>query len=154
LLAQPSGLALHGDSLFFADSETSSVRKLDLATMTVSTLVGAGLFDFGHRNGGFTDARLQHPLALALLPDGNLLVADSYNGVLRLLDMKSHTVRDLDDGFICRDPLCLPPGGEPAGVSIDPHAPANDPRILCVETNRHRVVEIRPARREYRTWAA
>jgi streptogramin lyase len=153
LLAQPSGLSVHGDSLFFVDSETSSVRQLDLATMTVSTLVGTGLFDFGHRNGSFAEARLQHPLGLASLPDGNLLVADSYNGVVRVLDMESRTVRDLDDGFTCHDKLCLPPGGEPAGVAVDPHAPADDPRILCVETNRHRIVEIRPARREYRTWA-
>ena len=29
-----------------------------------------------------------------------------------------------------------------------------DPRLLLVETNRHRVVEIFPARRSYRTWAA
>ena len=28
------------------------------------------------------------------------------------------------------------------------------PRVLVVETNRHRILEVRPARRSYRTWAA
>lgn len=153
LLAQPSGLALANGAVFFADAEASAVRWLDLATMQVQTLVGTGLFDFGYADGDFAEARLQHPLGLDALPDGTLLVADSYNNTVRVLDPVSRTVRTLDDGFVCRDRLCLPPGGEPAGVAADPRAPADDPRILLVETNRHRIMEIRPARREYRTWA-
>src|SRR5262245_59931647 len=46
-LAQTSGLALHGGDLYFADSETSSIRKVGLgADGVVSTVVGKGLFDF------------------------------------------------------------------------------------------------------------
>ncbi len=153
LLAQPSGLALHGDALLVADSETSAVRRLDLATMRVETLAGAGLFTFGHRNGPLAEALLQHPLGVGVL-DGDVLVADSYNGRVRVLDLAAGTARDLDEGHLCRDPLCLPPGGEPASVCPDPRAPASDPRVLVVETTRHRIVEHRPARRAYRTWAA
>lgn len=148
-LAQPSGLALADGLLLFADSESSAVRALDLERMEVTTLVGEGLFSFGHVNGDFAAARLQHPLGVAPLPDGAVLVADSYNGVLRVLDPATRTARDLDDGYACRDPVCLPPGGEPAGAWPDPHAP----RILSVETNRHRIVEILPRERAYRTWS-
>lgn len=154
LLAQPSGLALHGDALFIADSETSAVRRLDLDMMELRTLAGAGLFAFGHRNGTLAEARLQHPLGVAALDEETVLVADSYNGVIRVLDLAAGSVRDLDDGYTCGDAICLPHGGEPAGVSVDPRAPPGDPRLLVVETNRHRVVEYRPARRRYRTWAA
>ena len=38
--AQPSGLALAPDRLYFADSETSSIRYVDLASGQVHTLVG------------------------------------------------------------------------------------------------------------------
>ena len=49
MLAQPSGLALDGSRLFFADSESSAVRVLDLDSLEVRTLAGAGLFSFGAR---------------------------------------------------------------------------------------------------------
>src|SRR6185436_18969630 len=88
-LAQPSGLALNGprDRLFFADSETSAIRAINLVRATrVTTLVGTGLFDFGHKNGPFESARLQHPLGLTWVANGGagqIIVADSYNGTLR-----------------------------------------------------------------------
>ncbi|RMI08657.1 NHL domain-containing thioredoxin family protein [Cellulomonas triticagri] len=50
---------------------------------TVGTAVGAGLFDFGHRDGAADQALLQHPLGVAVLPDGSVVVADTYNGAVR-----------------------------------------------------------------------
>ncbi len=152
MLAQPSGLALDGSRLFFADSESSAIRMLDLDGLAVRTLAGTGLFSFGARNGPLQDAEFQHPLGLGMLDANTLLIADSYNDRVRVLDLAAGQVRDLDAG-VCQDRLCLPPGGEPAGVCADPRAPGTDPRILVVETNRHRIIEVRPARRTHRTWA-
>ncbi|MEE1650943.1 thioredoxin-like domain-containing protein [Brachybacterium sp. J144] len=85
--AQPSGLdELPDGRIVIADSETSAVRVLDPQTMRVSTLVGQGLFDFGHVDGPADVARLQHPLAVTALPDGRIAVADTYNGAIRLID--------------------------------------------------------------------
>jgi thiol-disulfide isomerase/thioredoxin/sugar lactone lactonase YvrE len=147
-LAQPSGLALSPDrtALLFADAETSSIRSVDLGTGEVRTLVGTGLFDFGHVGGSFEDAQLQHCLGLAPL-DGQVLVADSYNGAVRVLDLAARTVSDLDDGFLCEDAVCLPLA-EPAGVW--PDGPG---RVLVADTNNHRIVEILPEGRRTRTWA-
>ena len=149
-LAQPSGLALSpdGTQLYFADSETSAVRTVTLeASPTVTTLVGTGLFDFGHRNGSFAEARLQHPLGIAWY-DSKLLVADSYNGVIRLLDPRRGEVSDFDDGsYLCGDPICIP-ASEPAGVAV-----AGD-RVFLVDTNNHRVLVYDPATKQYRTWFA
>ena len=151
-LAQPSGLALSPDhgTLYFADSETSSVRALGLrAPRMVSTLVGSGLFDFGHVNGPFEKARLQHALGVDLLPDGSPVVADSYNGAIRVLDLAAGEADDFDDGtYTCTDPLCVP-AAEPAGVTV-----AEDGRVFLVDTNNHRVLVYHPDNRTYRTWAA
>lgn len=148
ILAQPSGLALSpdGQELYFADSETSAVRRLSLnGRAMVETLVGRGLFEFGHHNGAFGQARLQHPLGVAA-GDGAVFVADSYNGALRRLDLTDRSVQDLGGDFACIDKICLP-AGEPAGLSLDGH------RILVSDTNNHRVLEYDLAARHVRTWA-
>ncbi|HEY3294820.1 MAG TPA: thioredoxin-like domain-containing protein [bacterium] len=77
-LAQPSGLTRKGDWLYFADSEVSALRRANLKTRTVETLIGSGLFDFGDRTGSLRSAKLQHPLGVAVSGD-DILVADTYN---------------------------------------------------------------------------
>ncbi len=149
LLAQPSGIAPapDGRGLFFADAESSAIRHLALAPRPqVSTLVGQGLFAFGHENGPFDQALLQHPLGLAVTA-GAILVADSYNGMLRRLDLRSHRVDDLAIGD-CADPLCRP-AAEPAGIAV-----AGPARLLVSDTNNHRIIEVDLAAGRYRTWAA
>lgn len=146
-LAQPSGLALSParDAVFFVDSETSSLRLATLEERPrVGTLVGAGLFEFGHVNGPFPQARLQHPLGLAWR-DGGLVVADSYNARLRWVDLAQRSVGDLDEGFLCEDALCLPLA-EPAGIA------AAGGRLLVSDTNNHRILEYRLSERAYCTW--
>ena len=98
--AQPSRLVPDGDRLWLVDAETSSVRVVEEGAagqdgqdgqrgrqgLVVRTVVGSGLFDFGFRDGPAGEAALQHPLGLALLPDGSLAVCDTYNGAVRRLD--------------------------------------------------------------------
>lgn len=148
-LAQPSGLARNGDGriLYFADSETSAVRRLSLdGTPTVETLVGTGLFEFGDANGPFGEARFQHPLGLTWC-DGQVIVADSYNGKLRVLDLDHGQVRDVEEnGFDCADDVRVA-AGEPAGV-----AAAGPGRFLMTDTNNHRVLEVLTDERVLRTW--
>ena len=78
-LAQPSGITVGGGKLYFADSETSSVRSADLTPSgRVQTIVGLDLFVFGDHDGTDHNVRLQHPIGIAY-HDGGLLVADTYN---------------------------------------------------------------------------
>jgi thiol-disulfide isomerase/thioredoxin len=98
--AQTSGIVPSVDAegrsdghLWIADSETSSLRRVELSdgtdgspAATITTAVGQGLFDFGHRDGAADQALLQHPLGVATLPDGSVVVADTYNGALRRYD--------------------------------------------------------------------
>jgi DNA-binding beta-propeller fold protein YncE len=84
-MAQPSGLTTDGMRLYVADSETSSIRAVDLDSPgRVETIVGEGLFDFGDQDGSGSHVRLQHPLGLALHQE-RLYVADTYNHKIKII---------------------------------------------------------------------
>lgn len=149
-LAQPSGLWLDRDNkiLYFLDAETSALRAVTLCSEhRADTLIGAGLFDYGHRNGAFCHARLQHPLALAPC-DGGLVVADTFNDALRHIDLKTRKVDDIgEDVFDWADGL-EPDLCEPAGI-----AAAGPGRFLVVDSNHHRILEILTNEKTVRPWA-
>ena len=92
-LAQPSGLVSNGgETLFFVDSETSSVRSASTNPAgNVETLVGTGLFDFGDRDGVGDTVLLQHPQGLCFA-NGFVYVADSYNNRIKRLDPASREI--------------------------------------------------------------
>lgn len=98
-LAQPSGLFRVGSLLYFADSESSTVRVADFARDTVRVIAGTtqnNLFDFGDRDGAPGDSRLQHALGVTGMPDGaQIFIADTYNSKLRLYDPLSDRVTTL-----------------------------------------------------------
>lgn len=119
--AQTSGLAVSGDRLWLADSETSSLRYVE--DDLVHTAVGTGLFDFGFRDGPAADALLQHPLGVASLPDGSVAVADTYNGA----------VRRFADGVLSTIASDL---SEPSGLYVD----GRD--LVVVESSAHRLTRI------------
>ncbi len=142
-LAQPSGLALSGNHLYFADSEVSAVRRLDLAAERVETLVGKGLFDFGDVDGPFDRARFQHCLGVTVGGAG-LLVADTYNHKVKELDLERREVRTvLGDGRPGTDrggALALfEPGGLHAAEGV----------LYIADTNNHRVVRVSLADRSW-----
>lgn len=92
--AQPSGLAGDGTFLYVADSESSSIRRIDPIAGKVETLAGGNLFDFGHQDGVGLAARFQHPLGLAY-HNGVLYIADTYNHDIRTLTTATTAVKTL-----------------------------------------------------------
>ncbi|MGQ0771255.1 MAG: thioredoxin-like domain-containing protein [Nitrososphaerota archaeon] len=105
-LAQPSGIAIFGNVLYFADSEVSAVRQINLAEKQVRTIVGHGLFEFGHQDGPTDGALFQHPLGLCATQD-SIFVADTYNSAIRVIDQKSNQVFTLI-GKAEKNMVCLP----------------------------------------------
>ncbi|MFL6161758.1 MAG: thioredoxin-like domain-containing protein [Jatrophihabitantaceae bacterium] len=121
-LAQPSGLAVDGDRLWFADSETSALRYLT-ADGQLGTAIGEGLFDFGHVDGLAVRARLQHPLGVLVLADSSIAIADTYNSALRRYSPATDQVSTLATEL-----------AEPSGlVEVDGE-------LLAVESAAHRLV--------------
>jgi thiol-disulfide isomerase/thioredoxin len=134
--AQSSGLAEDADgNIWVADSETSALRKLvigDDGNIAVESAVGKGLFDFGFRDGEASEARLQHPLGVTVLPDGSVAIADTYNGAVRRYDPASGTVSTLARGL-----------SEPSDVIVDhTHAAGSEPLLVVVEANKHQLVYV------------
>ncbi|TVU47295.1 hypothetical protein EJB05_06890, partial [Eragrostis curvula] len=92
--AQPSGISLAPElqELFVADSESSSVRAVNLKTGGSRLLAGGdpvfpeNLFRFGDYDGTGSDALLQHPLGVVYASDNQIYVADSYNHKIKRLD--------------------------------------------------------------------
>ncbi len=135
--AQPSGLSMYGNYLFVADSEVSAVRRIDLEHRIVRTIVGEGLFVFGHQDGDLSEARFQHPLGLHA--DGNrIFVADTYNHAIRLIDLVAGRVTTLvgrpEMKTVCKidDPNCDTLGlFEPSDIKL------HDNKLYIADTNNH-----------------
>ena len=89
--AQPSGIIANGANLFVADSESNIIRQINTQTGEVETLVGGDLYIFGDADGEGDDVRLQHPLGIVLY-EGKVLIADTYNHKIKLLDVEKKTV--------------------------------------------------------------
>ena len=136
-LAQPSGLSIYDNTLYFADSEVSAIRKIDLAQNTVSSIVGHGLFEFGHEDGHIDNALLQHPLGLCAAKD-TIFVADTYNSAVRVIDLKSSQVYTLI-GKTEKNTVCLPENPqcnilalyEPSDIEV------YDNKLYIADTNNH-----------------
>jgi sugar lactone lactonase YvrE len=131
--AQPSGLAPAPDGgLWLADAETSALRRVVPVDggVQVRTAVGQGLFDFGHRDGAADQALLQHPLGVAALPDGSVVVADTYNGALRRFDPATDEVTTLATGL-----------AEPSDVLVQVTDDGGI-HLLVVESAAHRLTRV------------
>jgi outer membrane protein assembly factor BamB len=95
---QPSGLAHNGHVLYIADAEASAIRTLNIDTGRVLTPLGQGLFDFGDVDGHVDDALLQHCVGVEII-DSDVYIADTYNGKIKVLDLRRLRVRTLTDGL-------------------------------------------------------
>ncbi|XP_033109725.1 NHL repeat-containing protein 2-like [Anneissia japonica] len=150
--AQPSGISLARDekinSLFVADSESSSVRSVALKDGATKGVVGGerdpmNLFAYGDVDGKGVDAKLQHPLGVAWnQADQKLYVADSYNHKIKMVDPLAKTC------------VTLAGNGKPGkkDCSIFEEVEFNEPGGLCVtpdgsglfvaDTNNHAIRHI------------
>ncbi|MDA0264331.1 MAG: alkyl hydroperoxide reductase [Chloroflexi bacterium] len=135
-LAQPCGIATDGVKLYFADSETSSVRSADINPAgKVQTIVGLDLFVFGDVDGSDHRVRLQHPIGIAH-HDGVIYIADTYNHkIKRVLPATRSAFTVLGTGaFGHTDGAAeVAQFSEPSGISF-----ANG-KMYIADTNNHAI---------------
>ena len=150
--AQPSGLSLAGDGrLFVADTESSSVREVDLESLQLETLAGGDLFAWGDEDGAGLGVRFAHPMGVAL-GGRYLYVADTYNHRIKELDPDTGRVRALfgnghalSERVAREEALAFRPleADESTALLFEPQGVSVSGRTLYVaDTNNHRVLAI------------
>jgi DNA-binding beta-propeller fold protein YncE len=132
--SQPSGIVSDGKKLWVADSEANIIREINFQTEAVETLVGGDLFQFGDKDGEGDDVLLQHPLGVALY-DRKILIADTYNHKIKILDAEKRLV----ETFLGTGKSGQIDGAgdaafyEPAGLSVA------DGKLFVADTNNHAI---------------
>lgn len=131
---KPSGLTLSADGLvIIADRGNHSIRSMD-AEAQVATVAGSGFA--GYQDGASDQARFAFPTAVALDNQGRILVADSGNHCIRMIDAGQVTsyagkcgFPGLDDGDLLQARF-----NSPSDLLV-----LDDGRILVSEESSHRI---------------
>jgi sugar lactone lactonase YvrE len=141
------GVALDGaGALYVADSNNNTIRKLDLASRTVSTVAGAAGTP-GFTNGDATTvARFNTPTGLAFDATRKLLyIADANNGAIRTYDPATQQVATLANASIVQ-----PDGIVYDGASTLYVADAGAHQVWSVDVTTHAVAPIAGSSRGFR----
>jgi sugar lactone lactonase YvrE len=86
-LNEPAALAVDSrGNLYIADQSNNRVRKIDLTTGIMTTVAGTG--ETGYTGDGVpaTETGVSGPSGLALGPEGDLYIADTFSGRIRRVD--------------------------------------------------------------------
>ena len=91
---EPSGgLVFGGGKLYVADTLSSRVRAIDMATGMIETVVGTGTPGYAGDGGQAKDAQLNFPRDLEIGPEGDLYIADTDNSVIRAVNLTTGVIR-------------------------------------------------------------
>ena len=83
-LSGPSGIALDSvGNVYIADGGNNRIRKVDIATGIISTIVGNGTGGYGGDSGLALDAKIFDPISICFDRAGNLYIGDYYNERVR-----------------------------------------------------------------------
>lgn len=138
-LKNPKSVALFGNALYIADGYNHRIRKVDLNTGIITTVVGAGTAGFSGDGGPATLAKLNTPQRIAFDSVGNLYITDTLNNRIRRVDYATGiitTVAGNGNGVFAGD------GGlavnasirRPRGIAL-----ANDSTIYIADSENHRI---------------
>jgi len=124
-LNQPGSLALDSiGNLYIADSGNNVIRRITAATGIISTFAGTGTAGYNGDGEAATAADLYNPTGIAFDSDGNLYIADTYNGRIRRVAASTGMISTVagdgnfaysGDGLPAIDAAMF----EPSGVAVD-----------------------------------
>ena len=117
----PSGVAINpsNGNIIVADTYNHAIRLINVTSNNVSTLAGTG--SSGYLDGPATSAKFNSPVGVAVDPsNGNIMVADTHNDMLRMINVTSNIVSTLATSLIF-----------PNGVAVDPL----NGNIIVADTN-------------------
>ena len=84
-----------GKQLYIADSRNHRIRHVDVAAQTIETYAGSGVQGFSGDGGPASAAALDSPESIAIDTSGNLLVADTQNGRVRLISAGTRIIQTI-----------------------------------------------------------
>jgi len=145
---RPSGsLVLSGRTLYVADSLNHRIRRIDLDTGVIDCIAGKGSAGYTGDGGPALDATFNYPMDIELGPDGRLYVVDSYNHVIRAIDLTTGIIDTVaGDGTRCdtsketcadRGPARQIQLNDPYGIAFDAAG-----ALYIADTNNHRVLRV------------
>lgn len=120
LLQNPAGVCVDGQgNIYVADRGNHRIRMINASTGVITTVAGTGVAGFTSAAGPALSADLNAPGGVSLLAPGQLLISESSNHVLRLLDLGTGTLSlfmgdgmpgDSGDGGLAQDARLRGPG--------------------------------------------
>lgn len=75
--------------LYIADMTNHAIRRVDLKSGIITTIVGTGTSGFSGDGGPATSAQLDQPHSIQFGPDGRLFICDIGNHRVRVVDMET-----------------------------------------------------------------
>jgi hypothetical protein len=131
VLDLPTALACDAaGNLFVADTGNHRVRKIAAGSGVITTVVGNGVEGFGGDGGVATAAVIDSPGGLAVDAAGNLYLADTHNGRVRVVSAATGAITTVASAGLAL----------PRGLTVD--AAGN---VVVADSANHRVRTISPA---------
>jgi DNA-binding beta-propeller fold protein YncE len=136
-LNEPVALVLDGTCLYIADQSNNRIRMLDLDSGVITTVAGTG--DSGYNGDGMpaVESALAGPSGLALDQEGNLYIADTFNGRIRMIDRNTGFISTVaGDGAEFRYERGV---NEPSQALARPYGIAMTPQghVLITDSDHH-----------------
>lgn len=107
-------------NIVIADSFNNRVRRVDAASGKIETVAGTGQQGFSGDGDLATEAQLNSPSGVAIDDKGNIIIADSFNNRIRIVDARTGIISTVagtgeqgcsgDDGLAVRAQLSGPTG--------------------------------------------
>ena len=123
----PRGVAVDASgNVYIADTSNHRIRLVTKSTGIITTVAGNGTDSYGGDGGLATSARLNSPRGVAVDASGNLYIADSDNGRIRMVAKSTGIITTVagngNSGY----------GGDGGLATV---APLNDPRGVAVDAS-------------------
>ena len=126
------------------ERQGSSIRLVDSEMGTISTIASTGETGYGGDGGPAAKAIFDRPKEISLDADGNILVVDTENHAIRLIDVRADRVSTIagngnpgfnGDGIAATDATL----GRPHGVAVGP-----DGAFYIGDTENNRIRRVAP----------
>lgn len=137
-LNEPVALILDGQGhLYIADQSNNRVRRIDLASGLITTVVGTGESGYNGDGAPGPETALAGPSGLAIDREGDLYIADTFNSRIRKCDRQTGTMDTVVGGtgefqFTPGENEASPNVSRPYAIALHP-----DGRLFITDTDHH-----------------